>query len=808
VRELPTGTVTFLFTDVESSTRLLHELGPERYAEALASYRRMAREAFATNGGVEVDTQGDAFFVAFGSAPDAVAAAAQAQAALEGGPIRVRMGLHTGTPTPTEEGYVGEDVHLGARIAAAGHGGQVLASKATVGLVGAELTDLGEHRLKDFDEPVWIYQLGDSLFPPLKTISNTNLPRPASSFVGREREVAEVVSLLQAGTRLVTLTGPGGSGKTRLAIEAASELVGDFRNGAFWVGLATVRDAKLVVPAVAHSLGAQDELAEHVGGRELLLLLDNLEHVIDVAPELAGLVEACPNLRLLVTSRELLRVRGEVEYEVLPLAEPDAVELFSDRAAMDPSAAIEELCRRLDNMPLALELAAARAKVLSPEQILELLGRRLDLFKGGRDADPRQQTLRATIEWSHELLTQEDRRLFARLSVFSGCTLEAASAVCEAELDGLQSLVEKSLVRHTNERFWMLETIRGFALERLEEDWDAEEVRHRHAEFFLALAESANLTAEAEGGRRHDVVLPERANLRGAIDWCLAAGEVELGLSIAVALENFWATENPFEGVRTFEALLGAEADIPAVLHARALRCYGGSSQLCGQRERAQAAFEESLELFQAVGTERDIAVLLHRIGNNAVQCGNLELARARLEESLAIFRRVGSRRGEAQAVGSLGYLARSEGDRERAVELFAKSAGMAAELGFRWWEAGMLDALADCALDAGNLQEASAYAREMLFVARSIQDRLGTVYGLAYLACIAAGKSEFARAGRLWGAVEAEEARGPLGGWEAEREQFAGRVLGSDGPELEAARPAGRRLTLEEAVQEALSGR
>jgi hypothetical protein len=330
--------VPFLFTDVEGSTQLLHELGPEGYAAALAEHRRVSRDAFARHGGVEVDTQGDAFFVAFSTAEGAIEAAMDAQAQLT---IAVRMGIHTGTPYLAEEGYVGADVHRAARIAAAGHGGQVLVSASTAALIGSEgVVELGEHRLKDFDEPVPLYQLGDESFPPLKTISNTNLPRPASSFVGREREVEEVASLLKDGTRLLTLTGPGGSGKTRLALEAAAELVPALKAGVFWVGLAPLRNAALVTETIAQTLGAKDGLAEHIGEREMLLLLDNLEQVVEAAPELAVLVETCPNLRLLVTSRELLRVRGEVEYPVPPLAEPEAVELFCTRARTEPEDAV------------------------------------------------------------------------------------------------------------------------------------------------------------------------------------------------------------------------------------------------------------------------------------------------------------------------------------------------------------------------------------------------------------------------------------------------------------------------------------
>jgi class 3 adenylate cyclase len=358
-RDLPSGTVTFLFTDVEGSTRLLRELGEAGYAEALAEHRRVIREVFARHDGAEVDTQGDAFFVAFPTAPGALTAAAEALAELAPGPIRVRMGVHTGTPHVTDEGYVGVDVHRAARIAACGHGGQVVVSAATVALLGTDrLRDLGEHRLKDFDEPVSLYQLGEESFPPLKTISNTNLPRPASSFVGRDRDVEQIASLLRDDARFLTLTGPGGSGKTRLAIEAAATLVSEFKAGVFWVGLAPLRDPALVAKTIGQTLGAKEGLADHIAERELLLLLDNLEQVVDAAPELASLVESCPQLTLLVTSRELLRVKGEVEFPVLPLAEPDAVALFCARARTEPNETVHELCRALDNLPLALELAA------------------------------------------------------------------------------------------------------------------------------------------------------------------------------------------------------------------------------------------------------------------------------------------------------------------------------------------------------------------------------------------------------------------------------------------------------------------
>jgi class 3 adenylate cyclase len=445
--DLPRGTVTFLFTDVEGSTRLLRELGAERYAVALDDHRRIVRGACLAWDGVEVDTQGDAFFLAFPTATRAVEAAEQIASALGAGAIRLRIGLHTGVPLVTEEGYVGEDVHLAARVAAAGHGGQILLTEATAALAGREVLELGEHRLKDVDAAVRILQLGSGRFPALRTVSSTNLPVPPSSFVGRERELADVLGRVAAGARLVTLTGPGGAGKTRLAIEAARALAPEFEGGTFWAGLATLREPARVHDELATALGAREGLAAHIGGRRLLVVVDNFEQVVAAAPQLSALLAACPGLTLLVTSRELLRVQGEVEIPVPPLAEPDAVALFSARSGLEASEEIRELCERLDSLPLAVELAAARARALSPAQILERLRDRLEL-RAGRDAEPRQQTLRSTIAWSYELLSDNERRLFARLSVFAGgCRLEAAEGVVDADVDTLQSLVEKSLLR-------------------------------------------------------------------------------------------------------------------------------------------------------------------------------------------------------------------------------------------------------------------------------------------------------------------------------------------------------------------------
>jgi predicted ATPase len=574
----------------------------------------------------------------------------------------------------------------------------------------------------------------------------------------------------------------------------------------FWVALAPLRDPALVTPTIAETLGAKDGLAEQIGERELLLLLDNLEQVVDAAPELASLVEACPNLHLLVTSRELLRVRGEVEYPVHPLAEAEAVELFCRRSRLEPDAAIGELCQRLDDLPLAVELAAARTSVLSPAQIVERLGQQLDLLKGGRDAEARQQTLRATIEWSYDLLQADEQRLFRGLAVFSGgCTLEAAEQVVDAKLDTLQSLVDKNLLRHSDERFWMLETIRDYALDRLEAAGESEEVKRRHAAFMLALAESANLSGEAEGPQHHELVTLEQDNARAAIEWAWSTGEVALALRLAVALENFWVTRNPFEGMQLFDRLLGAERDVPAVLRARALRAYGSSCHWAGELERAGQLYEESAAIFRAEADELGTVIVLARLGLNVLERGDPERARSLLEQSLANFRRLGSRRGETQVLGSLGSLELAQGNTRTPVALFEESAAIAAEIGRVWWETSMLSKLAFLALDAGRADEAAARARRILDLTRQTEDRHATVRALAYLACVAADRDDLFEAGRLWGAIEAERARGRIAAWEHERETLAQSVFARAGPKLERGLAAGRRLSLEEAVRKTL---
>ncbi len=465
------------------------------------------------------------------------------------------------------------------------------------------------HRLKDFTEAVSLYQLGAGRFPPLRTISNTNLPVPLSSFVGREREVGEVVALIrEEGARLVTLAGPGGTGKTRLALEAAGELVGECGAGVFWVSLAAVREPTLVLDAIAQTLGAKQELAAHIGEKQLLLVLDNLEQVVESAVELAALLRACPNLRLLVTSRELLRVDGERVYPVPALAERDAMELFCARARIGPADAIADLCGRLDNLPLALELAAARVSVLTPAQILERISQRLDLFRAGRDADARQQTLRATIAWSYDLLSTDEQDLFVRLAVFrGGCTLESAEQAADADVGALQSLLDKSLLRRTGGRFWMLETIREYARELLQDGSEADVIRGRHADHYLALAKLAYPERFDRGLTWVLRLEPEHDNLRAALDYLRDHDRMEC-LQLAGALGWFWlARAHLAEGSRRLEDALASTTDT-GPLTARALTYLGPIDTATGRFGKALVRLEQAIALWQIVGDELELA--------------------------------------------------------------------------------------------------------------------------------------------------------------------------------------------------------
>ncbi len=562
-RNLPGGTVTFLFTDVEGSTRLLRELGAERYAEALGAHRVVVRDALAAYGGVEVDTQGDAFFCAFASARSAVACASEIREALAGGPVRVRMGLHTGEALVVDDHYVGLDVHRAARIGACGHGGQVVLSPTTVALLDPDelaLTGLGEHRLKDLAAPVRLYQLGDERFPPLKALFRTNLPVPATPFLGREAELSELTARAsEPGLRALTLTGPGGTGKTRLALQLAAEISSGYPDGVWWAPLAPLRDGSLVASAVAGVLDVEEDsgrplaaaISNTLAPRRAVLLLDNCEHLVDAAAELAGaIVGACPDVLVLATSREALAIAGEQVFPVQALAREDAVELFRARAhaagaslGTGDDGVVVELCERLDNLPLAVELAAARAALLPPRSLLDRLSSGLDVLKGPRDAEERQRTLRATIAWSYGLLEEREQRLFRRLGVFlGGAPLPAIEDVCDADLDDLLSLAAKSLVRQAqgaNEepRYFMLETIRDFAVDELAAAGERSAFRERHLELFTRFADEAREGFEGpESGAWLTRFEDDLANLRAALAFAADTDRVSEAAILALAL--------------------------------------------------------------------------------------------------------------------------------------------------------------------------------------------------------------------------------------------------------------------------------
>ncbi len=770
--DLPSGTVTFLFTDVEGSTALLHELGAAEYAEALAEHRRLIREACAAQGGVEVDTQGDAFFFAFPTAPGAISAASAFTESLASGPIQVRVGLHTGTPHLGSEGYVGNDVHLGARIAASAHGGQVIVSAATAKSVDLELTHLGEHRLKDIPQAMPIFQLGDESFPPLKTISNTNLPTPASSFVGRDDELQEVLSRIEGGARLVTLTGPGGTGKTRLAIEAAAALVPEYTAGVFWVGLATLRDPALVTETIAQTLGAKDALAEHIGERELLLLLDNLEQVIDCAPELSELLTACPNVNLLVTSRELLRIQGEVEYAVPPLAQDEAVSLFCARSQLEPSEEIAELCRRLDDMPLAVELAAARASALSPEQILERLSQRLDLLKGGRDADPRQQTLRATIEWSYELLDQVEQQLFAHLSVFTGgCTLEAAEEVCDADLDTLQSLVEKSLLRFTDGRYWMLETILEYAAQRLNESGGEETFRAAHAGYVAGRSLELRRLRDTDFQRHVDELANEQVNFRAALEWMVSNGD-PAALYVFSELGRLWAIRGNWrEGRRWTEEVLASTQGERSVGRAAALGTAIHLAGSLGEFDDVKRYLEESLSIVRELGNAEAVAATLGDLGFLAAELNDFDEAERLLDQAAAEAEAAGATPVLATVLGNQADVALRRGDYARALELSDRCLVLCREIGRDDLVGWALSNLAHALHRLGRTREATITALEGLRVLSRVGDAQVLAWTLVLLGATLATRGESEGAATLLGAAEGiiDRADGSFTGAEAE---------------------------------------
>jgi predicted ATPase/class 3 adenylate cyclase len=737
VAKLPSGTVTFLFTDIEGSTRLLHEFG-DRYAEVLAEHRRALRDAFARHGGFEVDTQGDAFFVAFAEASEAVAAAAEGCDALESGPIHVRIGVHTGEPLLTEEGYVGIDVHRAARIMSAGHGGQVLVSERTRSLLddGAELVDLGLHRLKDMGQPEKLFQLGRGEFPPLKTLDATNLPIAASPLLGRERELDELLSLLANSSRLVTITGPGGTGKTRLALQVAAELVGSYADGVFWVPLAGLSDPRLVLATIAQTIGADDELGEHLRGKALFLLLDNLEHLLLAAPDVAGLLAVSKGVRLLVTSRAPLRVSGEREYLLDPLLPSDAVTLFCERVRaagreLQPSETVEAICRRLDGLPLAIELAAARTRLLAPDTLLQRLEHALPLLTGGaRDAPERQQTLRATIEWSFDLLDDEAKRLFARLAVFAGgFSLEAAEAVCEAELDALGVLADSSLVKPIgDERFLILETIREYALDRLQQVNEAKALKQKHAEYYAALAERMRADIRNATPAARQVLQDELDNVRAALEWVVESHAVKTGATIIEATWPFWISSALLrEGLEWSRRMLDMSGSLPPAERVGVLHAAGELTRFSGDLTEAWRLKGEELEILRALeGEERRLAVVLADLSWIAIEQRDLLRARELSEEALTVREQLGEEKGVAHAQMPRAMIMFFEGRFEEARRIFRESADVWQNAGAFIDRAGAILMCGECSRRIGELGPASQDLRDALSLFIQIEERFG----------------------------------------------------------------------------------
>ncbi len=819
-RDLPSGTITFLFTDVEGSTRLLQELGPEGYAEALAEHRRLIRAACTRYNGIEVDTQGDAFFFAFPTAPGALSAARELTEALASGPIQVRVGLHTGTPLLTDEGYVGGDVHRAARIGAAGHGGQALVSAATAQLVELELTDLGEHRLKDLSAPERIFQLGSNEFPALKSLYRTNLPSPLTPFLGRDQELAEVVTLLSGKeTRLLTLTGPGGTGKTRLALQAAAEVSDSFPDGVWWVPLAPLRDPNLVLESAAQVLGSRDGLVDHIADKQLLCLFDNFEQVVEAGAGLADLLAACPNLKFVVTSRERLRVRGEQTYPVPPLAEGDGEAFFVARArAIDPSftasEAVAELCVRLDELPLALELAAARTALFSPKQLLERLSERLDLLKGDRDADPRQRTLRATIEWSYDLLSAEEQELFGRLSVVAGgCSYEAAEQVAGAEPDPLQSLLDKSLLRkretEQGPRYWMLESIREYAAGLLEQGDERQDIRERHFSFYLALVEEAepNLTG-SEQRRWYERIGVEEDNIREALTYVCDRGDGERALMLAGTIWRFWWSRGQIaEASRWYERVFAVAANASETARARGLFGAAHMAEARGDVDRARTQFEESAGLLRRLGEIRWLILALAHLSGTYVD-SDPQHAKAILTEALGLAEASGDLRGAAIAKGNLADIVLAEGDDKRAAALIKEALEGHRELGDTYGAATSLATLAVLARRHGDLEGAAVNLRESLELSHSIRNVLTLSWTLPLAAALVLARGDPYAAAGLCAADEELRRVHSIDLDLAERQLLddtvdaAGNALG---PGFEEAWAAGANLDLDATVDLAL---
>ena len=875
MRTLPDGELTLLFTDIDGSTRLVQKYG-DRYPDVLAEHRGVLRQAFARHGGVEVDTQGDAFFVVFPRAGDAVSAAVEAQRGLADGPVRVRMGLHTGTPLRTAEGYAGMHVHRAARIAAAGHGGQVLLSRSSADApdVPFELRDLGEHRLRDLPEPEWIFQVrGPGLaldFPPLRSLSNTNLPIPGRRLVGRERELTELASAIRSGRRVVTLTGAGGTGKTRLAVQAGLELVEHFPNGVLFVGLAPLTDAGLVIPAIAQTVGVRespgepllDTLAAHLEMRRLLLILDNLEHVVDAAADVAALVSRAGGLTVLATSREPLRIDAEQEFPLAPLEAADAIELFSDRATLvDPDFEADgptaEICERLDGLPLAIELAAARVRLLPPSTMLERLERRLPLLRSSaRDIPDRQRTLEATIDWSYGLLSPVEQELFRNLAVFAGgCSLDAAETVCSADPDVLEALVQKNLVLQRrdvegNARFLMLATVREFADDQLEAR-DPGAVQRSHAAWVCTLAEEAEPHLLGQGQVRWMGRLDEEfANIRAAVGTSLAAGDAETALRISAALVDFWDARGSYDEARGWlhrglaaydgtddqlraRSLLAAalaafnSADVEEAesltaqsleisrsadsgrVHTRGLIQMAALAMLRGDFARTVALAGPAAAVAEAAGDDIMCAFALNLLAVGRYELGDQDDGERLFAEAARLLRAAGDRRDLAILEANLAEAALVAGDYATARGRYQSALALSGELGDRGREPSYHLGMAVAELFEESLDSAAEHVSTALIGGRNVGDIATVIGAMSCAAGVLAARGDPAAASVLRGIVEHASAERGLelsGSDVLVDQQLLAPVAESDPGTWAEGLAEGRRTRLEQGIDLALT--
>ena len=666
------------------------------------------------------------------------------------------------------------------------------------------------------------------MLPAVGTVAS-RLPTTMNPLRGRATELSELRALLQQDdVRLIVLTGAGGSGKSRLALEVAHEAVGAFAHGSAFLELAALHDSTRLPEELCSRLGvprrspdALDDLAQALRARELLLVLDNLEQLREGGPVLVELLRRTSGLRLLVTSRVVLHLSGEHVYPVDPLADDDAVALLVERAGAAVAAlpdqqeqVLRRLCLRLDRLPLAIELAATRLRSLTPEELLERLEHRLPSLAGGaRDLPARQQTLQATLEWSYGLLEPPEQEALARLAVFpTRWSLAAAEAVCDVPDEVLAALVDHHLVTRSvgadGSAFGMLETVRAFAGERLSLLPDREGLHRRHAEHALEVARSLGLAVDARGEmrQRHADVAGAIADLRQALDWA-EAHDPALGLQIAIALEQHWITSDPREGVRQFERLLAAEAVIEPALHATALRDLGGSLEMSGDPDRAEASYLRSLALFEELDDEAGTVALRHRVANMYLHRGELPAARAMAELALAAARAGRHTFLEGDLLGTLSLLESMTGAAETAYRYQAEALALYRDHGgWAWGEALVLGNLAEMSADLGDLVTAETHARECLRASVEIGDPITIVMALGQATLVALAGGKVRRAGVLWGAVEAEEERTFLGRWSYERTAVASRVAAAADDDLEAGRIAGRRMQLGEAIAYALA--